>query len=70
MDQSMEEYLLQMINERYIKEDGTPLKCFCGSTDLEQVGEYYDEHTLVEYEVKCKTCGRSVGYWAYGNWKI
>lgn len=68
--QSTEDYMDQLIKDGYISEDGTPLKCSCGCTDFEQTGEYYEEHSLVEYSLNCKSCGKRVGYWAYGNWDI
>ena len=67
----MQEYIDEMVKQGYIAEDGTPLKChFCGSKKLEEVGQYYEDCVLVEYEVKCKLCGKRVGYWAYGSWEL
>jgi hypothetical protein len=65
-----EEYVEELIRDGYILSDGTPLKCFCGCEDLYETGEYYDEHSLVEYEVKCKQCDARVGYYAYGYWEM
>lgn len=70
MGDEMQKYIDKKVKQGYILEDGTPLKCSCGCTDLEQTGEYYEEHWIVEYAVKCKSCGKQVGYWAYGSWEL
>ena len=69
-EKEVEDYIKQMVDNGFIKEDGTPLKCQCGCTDFEQSGEYWEEHTIIEYALNCKTCGERVGYWAYGYWDI
>ncbi|MBY6948405.1 hypothetical protein [Clostridium botulinum] len=69
-EDEFQKYINELIEQGYISWDGTPLKCSCGCTDLEQTGEYYDEHSLVEYAVNCKSCGKQVGYWAYGSWDL
>lgn len=57
------------IKQGYQLPDGQPIKCRCGCTDLEDYGEYYEEHWIIEYSTKCKKCGRKLGHWAYGNWE-
>lgn len=64
-------YIWRDIKKGYIAEDGQPLKCFkCGSKEMEDYGEYYEDHLCVEYGVKCKHCGQKLGYWAYGSWEM
>ena len=70
VDEELEDYIDRLVKDGYIMEDGTPLKCVCGCTDFEQSGEYYDEHSIIEYALNCKACGAQVGYWSYGNWDI
>lgn len=71
---TVEEYINWQIQKGYIKEDGTPLKCKCGCRKFKRGKEYYDEiwggYYVVEYAELCKSCGRTVGYWAYGNWEL
>lgn len=64
-------YIWRDIKKGYIDKDGTPLKCFkCESKELEEYGQYYEEHYCIEYGVKCKDCGQKLGYWAYGSWEM
>jgi hypothetical protein len=39
----------------------------CGGETEDTNHDYLDGYTLCEYEIKCKDCNASVGYWAYGN---
>lgn len=58
------------INPDYMKEDGTPLKCWkCESKDL-KFTNHYDEAILVEISVKCNECDSDVGLWSYGVWML
>lgn len=57
------------IKKGYIDKDFCPIKCTCGSTDLEECYQDYIENTLIEYEVRCKKCGKKLGHWAYGYWE-
>ncbi len=66
----MKKYIDKMVKGGYMLEDGTPLKCSCGHTEFEETNKYYDNFTLVEYQVKCKACGNKVGHWSYGYWDI
>ncbi len=67
----MLDYLKELENNGYITKNGTPLKCrFCDCTDLETTDEYFEEHMLVEYTLKCKKCGNIAGTWAYGGWML
>lgn len=53
----------------YISENGEPLKCrSCGSYEIINSVEYFDDYILCEYGVKCGKCGKQAGHWAYGNW--
>ena len=50
------------------------IKCIhCNSTELEEFNEYYLDgygSTLMEYSVRCKKCGKTVGHWSCGYWDI
>ena len=62
------------IKHGYIETDGNPIKCiYCNSEELEDFDEYYlDGHgsTLLEYSVRCKKCGKTVGIWSCGSWRM
>ena len=66
----MDKYVKQLVDDGFIAEDGTPIKCSCGCTDFERVKEYYDTHSLVEYQLQCARCNKIVGHWAYGYWQV
>jgi sulfatase maturation enzyme AslB (radical SAM superfamily) len=69
MEQTFEDYINHMINEGFIKEDGTPLKCFhCENKEFEEYQEFYEEYIRVEFSIRCKKCQKHVSTWAYGNW--
>lgn len=61
------------IKRGYIGADHEPLKCTCGSTDLEECNQDYlnapYKNTVLEFDCKCKKCGKLLGHWAYGNWQ-
>lgn len=61
------------IKRGYIAEDHEPLKCTCGSTDLEECNQdYLDTYyraTMLEYDCRCKKCGKILGHWTYGYWQ-
>lgn len=61
------------IKHGYIDADYEPLKCTCGSTDLEECNQdYLDTYyrgTILEYDCRCKSCGKILGHWAYGYWQ-
>jgi hypothetical protein len=64
-------YIWRDIKKGYIDKNGAPLKCFkCNSKEMYEYSEYYEDHLLVEYGVKCKHCGEKLGYWAYGSWEM
>ena len=69
---SFEDYMKEQIEEGYIAENGTPLKCWCGCTDFKQVKQYYCEHGIEEYSLQCTNieCLKIVGHWAFGNWQV
>lgn len=56
----------------YISDDYEPLKCPCGSTELEDTNkDYLNEcyrNTVLEYDCVCSKCGKLLGHWAYGHW--
>ncbi len=55
----------------YIDKDYTPIKCTCGNKELEDCNQdYLDGHILLEYDCRCKKCGKILNHWAYGYWEI
>lgn len=69
---SFEEYIKMQVEEGYISEDGTPLKCTCGCKTFKKVNIYNEEGWEVEYSLECKneSCYRIVGTWSYGHWQL
>jgi hypothetical protein len=68
MEETMEQYITQMIEDGYITEKGEPLKCVhCGSKDLES-HHFYENHYVAEIDVICKICDKNTGHWSYGSW--
>lgn len=68
---NFEEYIERQIKSGYINENGAPLKCpHCDGKNFEDRNEYYDESSLVEFQVWCVDCNKSVGIWAYGDWGV
>ena len=67
-----EDFYRRQIQEGFISEDGTPLKCECGCTDFKRVNEYFGEGYVEEYSLECKNenCLKLVGTWSYGNWQV
>lgn len=61
------------IKRGYIDSDHEPLKCPCGCIDLEECNQDYLNQgyrgTILEYDCRCKQCGRVLGHWAYGYWQ-
>lgn len=57
----------------YIDSDYEPLKCPCGCTELEECNQDYLDTcyrgTILEYDCRCKQCGKILGHWAYGYWQ-
>lgn len=63
-------YLHRMETEGYIGDKGQPLKClYCDSKELDERNTYYENHYIVEYQVYCKKCDKTVGQWSYGRWE-
>ena len=55
----------------YIDKDYCPLKCTCGSKELEDCNkDYLNGSILLEYDCRCKKCGKILNHWAYGHWEI
>ena len=67
----MEDYYKKQIEEGYIEEDGTPLKCECGCVNFKQVNQVYGEGWIEEYSLECRNedCLKIVGHWSYGYWQ-
>lgn len=56
---------------KYIDKDYEPLKCTCGSKELEGCNkDYLNGSILLEYDCRCKRCGKILNHWAYGHWGI
>lgn len=61
------------IKQGYIDSDHEPLKCPCGCTELEECNQDYlnpgYRGTILEFDCRCKQCGKILGHWAYGYWQ-
>jgi hypothetical protein len=75
--ESFEDYINHMINEGFIAEDGTPLKCHhCEGKEFTEYEHDYLDHCygvgvgLLEYKLKCNNCDKNVGYWVAGHWEV
>lgn len=59
-----------LIEQGYIKPNGEPIKCSCGSTHLGQVVIDIEMSGYInEYSVVCNNCGKPIAYWAYGSYR-
>lgn len=68
MDDEIQRLYLYLMEQHYISENGTPLKCpHCGSVDIGQGQAYYENGYNIEHEDICNVCQTPVGYWAYGQ---
>ena len=67
---STDECYKDMVDNGFIDEDGTPLKCICGCKEFIDVNVCRIDITVCEFETRCIECGETVGYWAYGSWMI
>lgn len=54
----------------YIDKDYKPIKCTCGSKEIEDCNQDYLGSILLEFDCRCKKCGKILNHWAYGNWQI
>lgn len=54
----------------YIDRDYEPLKCTCGSREFEDCNQDYLGSILLEFDCRCKKCGKILNHWAYGHWEI
>ena len=69
--ETFKEYYKEMVEGKFIKVDGTPIKCVvCGGHDLTDNIKDVTAGTICEYECVCNDCETVNGYWAYGNWDI
>lgn len=59
-------FFLQLFG--YIDKDLQPLKCTCGSKELEDCNKDYIDNILVEFDVRCKKCGEILNHYVYGHW--
>lgn len=67
----MWEYHRNLEDKGYIAHDGTPLKCqMCEGTSFVSEEEHYESIGLVEYSLRCASCGEFAGHWAYGSWSL
>ena len=66
------EYIEQLIKDGYLSPRNiAPLKCVhCDSKNLKDVKQTYEETVLVEYDCRCKDCGKWLGRWSYGTWEV
>lgn len=68
---TFEEYIVELIKNGYISENGHPLKCmWCDSPNLRSDNFSHFNHTVCEYDIVCNDCDEIVGHWAYGSWHI
>lgn len=68
--EDLDSYIKQLIEDGYIREDGSPIKCRCECRDFEMFDEYYCQFGLEEYKLKCNNCGEEVGHWSFGHWQV
>lgn len=53
----------------YFKPDNSPTKCTkCDSTDLKSIVADITNGYIGEETIICRTCGKDLGFWAYGVW--
>lgn len=75
-DMTMDEFVHYMIDNDYLAEDLTPIKCYkCGSTKIEsenmEIGGWnIPTGVVTEYDAVCQECGEVLGHWAYGGWSL
>jgi len=46
-EESFEDYLKKQIEDGYISEDGTPLKCECGCVNFKEVNQNWEGYPLL-----------------------
>ena len=70
-EQTTDESLRLAIKFDIINEDLSPKHCFeCGHDKFKECNHIHlTESVIGEYDAKCKNCGRTNGYWAYGYWQ-
>lgn len=69
---NIDEYIKDHIENGYLKEDLSPLKCFnCnGKNFSDNIKDTIEGFGACEIEVVCNDCEKQVGYWSYGHWLI
>lgn len=65
----MDKWWQDKIKWGYTKENGEPIKCFCGCTLLKFTITDKIDNTVCEEDVHCIRCGKLIGHWAYGSWE-
>ncbi len=68
---SFEDYVKDMIDSGYLNSDLSPKKCLkCDCEDMEQanVDRLDGWRDVLEYDMKCSSCGSITGHWSYGYW--
>lgn len=40
----------------------------CLHEHTEKYDRYYEEGQVIEYALRCVTCGKHLGRWSYGSW--
>lgn len=66
------DYIKFLFENKYIAEDGAPLKCqFCDANNMKSHKYEDSDYGFVqEVEVYCGDCHRQLGHWRYGVWTI
>lgn len=55
----------------YMDDDHAPIKCrWCKSKELEDCNEDWLDGRCIrlEFDCRCKKCGKILNHWAYGYW--
>lgn len=59
----------QLIHKGYLKSNGDPIKCPCGSVHLKyKIERVLEDGRPSEYSVHCINCGEVVAYWERGSY--
>lgn len=58
-------------DKRSVTGAGAPLNCSqCGGKDLIDTNVCLQTRGLVQFDMKCQTCGDVVATWVNGKWKV
>lgn len=70
MDNFFSEYIKDLIDNGYILNDGTPLKCIhCESNDIKFDHKSHIQGVVTEIEVTCNSCKNNTGNYYCGIWE-